>query len=96
MVTRYKQQKKNLETNQAEFAERLLKISQNEQDNQRKRQAIQIYKKAIEHAETHRQLADKKSSIAGKYGGNFNVDKREFQERLTTFRKELFDLPNHL
>lgn len=95
-MTRYKQQKKNLDTNQAEFAERLLKISQNEQDNQRKRQAIQIYKKAIEHAEAHRQLTDKKSSIASKYSGNFSVDKREFLERLTTFRRELFDLPNHL
>lgn len=44
----------------------------------------------------HRKLTEQKASIAGKYGGNFNVDKREFLEKLSHFQKSLFDLPNHL
>lgn len=93
----FKQQQQNLKTNQAEFGERLLKITLSEEDNVRKRQARDIYKHAQDQIEVDKRLIDQKRDLvnsAGKDG--LSLDKSEFLTQLERFRRELYDTPNHL
>lgn len=93
----FKQQQDNLKANQAEFGERLLKITLSEEDNVRKRQARDIYKNAENQIEVDKKLLDqKKELIRNADRDNLNLDRNEFLTHLERFRKELYDMPNHL
>ena len=91
----FKQQQQNLKTNQAEFGERLLKISLGEEDNKRKRQAVQVYKNALQQIDVDKRLIEEKKNIIRSLNYGINVDKSGFLRELEKFRKELYDMPNH-
>jgi hypothetical protein len=91
----FKQQQLNLKTNQNEFGDRLLKITLGEEDSKRKRQAVQIYKSAIQQIDVDKKLIDQKKRVINELDYSINVDKSSFIRELEKFRKEMFDLPNH-
>lgn len=93
----FKQQQNNLKANQAEFGERLLKITLSEEDNVRKRQARDIYKNAQDQIDVDRRLIDLKRDVISQGDrGSLSIDRSEFLTQLEKFRKELYDMPNHL
>lgn len=91
----YKQQQSNLKTNQSEFGERLLKITLSEEDNIRKRQAVQIYKNALAQIEHDKKTLENKKSIVQKMQPQVKFDRDQFTRELESFRKAMFDHPNH-
>jgi len=92
----FKQQQQNLKANQSEFGERLLKISLSEEDNVRKRQAVQIYKNAQNQADIDRRLVEQKKTLIRSLPNKLDVDKDDFCKNIEKFRRDMFDMPNHL
>lgn len=93
----FKQQQQNLKANQSEFSERLLKISREEEDNNRKREALKIFRNSQDNIEYAKKLLEQKQKIVRSVGsGNINVNKSEFYTNLERFKKELYEMPNHL
>ena len=92
----YKQQQENVKINQSEFGERLLKITLSEEDNVRKRQAIQIYKNAMAQIEQDKRLLDTKKNLVGNMNTNIRIDASRFQKEYEAFRQAMYDHPNHL
>ena len=93
----FKQQQTNLKTNQSEFGDRLLKITLSEEDNVRKRQAVQIYRSSVEQIEIDKKLIEQKRGLVNSAGsGHLSLDKNDFLNHLEKFKKELYEMPNHL
>lgn len=93
----FKQQQQNLKANQSEFSDRLLKISREEEDNNRKREALKIFRTSQENIEQAKRLIEQKQRIVRSVGtGNLSFQKSEFVNNLERFKKELYEMPNHL
>lgn len=92
----FKQQQQNLKANQSEFSERLLRISRDEEDNHRKRQALNVYRNAQSQIETTYGLLKQKESLTSKGARNLDVNKTDFFQHLDKFKRELYEMPNHL
>jgi hypothetical protein len=92
----FKQQQQNLKANQSEFSDRLLRISRDEEDNHRKRKAMNLYKEAQQQIENNYGLLKQKQALVSKTQTKLDVNPREFFNNLERFKKELYEMPNNL